>query len=167
MSATNEIDPNEWAVGLKYLHAYTECSDEIQEGIREMLSIVSSPEADADDRAMAMHTLADALYPRLFDGLLGLDLEQSEGMGATHSEETRTAIAELDEQESIFAQRLSAIMEDRGMTQVKLAELSGVGQPAISNMLKRQCRPQRRTIKKFAEALGVSPESLWPGFSGE
>jgi len=48
------------------------------------------------------------------------------------------------------------------MTQEELAEKTGVGQPAISNMLNRQCRPQHRTVRRFADALGISPEELWP-----
>jgi len=50
------------------------------------------------------------------------------------------------------------------MTQEALAAKLGVGQPAISNMLNRQCRPQRRTVLRLAQALGISPEELWPGF---
>lgn len=49
------------------------------------------------------------------------------------------------------------------MTQDQLAEKIGVGQPAISMMLKRQCRPQKRTVQRLAEALGVAAEELWPG----
>jgi len=55
-------------------------------------------------------------------------------------------------------------MARRGMTQEALAAKLGVGQPAISNMLNRQCRPQRRTVLRLAQALGISPEELWPGF---
>jgi transcriptional regulator with XRE-family HTH domain len=58
-------------------------------------------------------------------------------------------------------------MQAKKWTQEMLAEKAGVGQPAISNMLNRQCRPQRRTIQKFAAVLGVSPDELWPGFSAE
>lgn len=165
MSATDEIiDPKDMLVGMKFLHAYLECSDEIQEGIREILPVVFDKDADSDDRAMALHTLADALYPNMYQGKLGLDLEQSEAMGSQHSEETRNVIAEMDAEEAVFSQRLSAIMEERNLTQVALAEISGVGQSAISNMLSRQCRPQRRTIMRFATALGVTPDQLWPGF---
>jgi transcriptional regulator with XRE-family HTH domain len=57
-------------------------------------------------------------------------------------------------------------MEERGVTQTELAERIGVGQPAISNMLCRQCRPQKRTVEKIAAALEVAPEELWPP-SGE
>jgi transcriptional regulator with XRE-family HTH domain len=56
-------------------------------------------------------------------------------------------------------------MDKAGLTQEQLAEKIGVGQPAISMMLKRQCRPQKRTVQRLAEALGVAAEELWPGDS--
>lgn len=151
----------------KVLHAFAECSDEIQAGILEVLEVLIDPETDPDDRQLAIATLADALFPNPHEGLLGLDLCESEQMGASVSEETRQALDEMDQEEAIFADRLSSLMKSRGISQVKLAEMSGVGQPAISNMLKRQCRPQRRTVQRFADALGVPPEALWPGFSAQ
>ena len=76
MSTINELDPNELIVGVKFLHAYTECSDEIQAGIRDMLAILAAPESDDGDRAMALHSLADALHPNLPENNGGLDLER-------------------------------------------------------------------------------------------
>lgn len=166
MSATDTpaFKPENLLFAAKFLHAYAECSDEIQAGIREMVNIIVDESTDDDDRAMAAATLADALFPNLHQGQLGLDLEESELMGAQYSEETRDAIKELDQEEAVFADRLASLMKSRGLTQVQLAEMSGVGQPAICNMLKRQCRPQRRTVQRFADALGVPPDALWPGF---
>jgi len=110
-------------------------------------------------------TLADVLFPNLSDheGQLGLDLEECEAMGAQHSEETHDDLKEMDREESLFADRLRALMAERGLTQAQLAEKIGVGQPAISMMLQRACRPQRRTVQRLAEALAVHPEELWPG----
>jgi transcriptional regulator with XRE-family HTH domain len=48
------------------------------------------------------------------------------------------------------------------MTQAQLADKLGLGQPAISMMLQRNCRPQKRTVVRLADALGVAPEELWP-----
>lgn len=158
-------NPEQLKIGAEFLHAYLECSDALQEDIRALLTIVFDAATDSDDRQMSLFSLADALFPNLHEGKLGLDLEQSEQMGSQHSEETRKAVEEMDREEAIFSQRLAEAMHSRGFSQVRLAEASGVGQPAISNMLKRQCRPQRRTIQKFAEALSVAPEELWPGFS--
>ena len=159
----NEIERLDFLRGSKFLQAYLECSDEIQSGIRDMLQILNDPDVDSDDREMTLVTLVDALFPHPHEGKVGLDLEESERMGSEHSEETRGAIAELDREEANFAENLQRIMEDRRMTQEELAAKAGVGQPAISNMLARQCRPQRRTVLRFAEVLGVPAEELWPG----
>lgn len=148
-----------------FLRAYVECSDEIQAGIRDMLDIVIDPKTDEDDRNMTLITLADALFPNPHDGKLGMDLEESERLGAEYSEEMRTALEEMDREEETFAARLRNMMEAQGITQEQLAAKTGVGQPAISNMLTRQCRPQRRTVLRLAEALGTVPEELWPGFN--
>jgi len=148
----------------KFLLAYLECSDEIQAGIREMLELIKDPNTEEDDRHMTLLTLADALFPNPHDSKLGMDLQESEEIGARESEEMRTALEEMDREEATFAERLRAMMETQGITQEQLAEKIGVGQPAISNMLNRQCRPQRRTVLRLADALGTSPEALWPGF---
>ncbi len=113
---------------------------------------------------MALFTLADCLFPNLHEGKLGMNLQESERLDSSWSGETRDVMAELDEEASTFALALQAEMDRQGLTQDALAEKVGVGQSAISNMLLRQCRPQRRTIERFAEALRIPVESLWPGF---
>jgi transcriptional regulator with XRE-family HTH domain len=65
------------------------------------------------------------------------------------------------EEEQTFAQRLSAFLTEKEMTQEQLASAIGVGQSAISNMLNRQCRPQRKTVARIAAALGIEPAELW------
>lgn len=160
-----DIEKLEYLQGAKFLHAYLECSNAIQKSIIELLGVVCDKDVDADDRDMALFTLADCLFPNLHEGKLGLDLEESEEMGASYSDEMRAAIKELDQEEVTFAERLKLEMDRLGLTQETLAEKVGVGQSAISNMLLRQCRPQRKTILRFADALGVSPDSLWPTFS--
>lgn len=146
----------------KFLRAYLECSNEIQAGIRGMLEILNDPNTDEDDRDRTLITLADALFPNPHDGRLGMDLEESEKLGAGYSEEMRTTVEEIDREEETFATRLRNVMDEQGVTQEELATRIGVGQPAISNMLNRQCRPQRRTVLRLAESLGVLPQDLWP-----
>ena len=73
----------------------------------------------------------------------------------------------MEREEATFAERLAALLEAKDMTQERLAEAIGVGQPAVSMMLNRNCRPQRRTVEKIAKALKVSPEDVWPGFKKE
>lgn len=160
-----EINKLQLLQGTKFLRAYLECSDEVQAGIRELLDVVNDPETDDDDRESTLMTLADALFPNPHEGRLGMDLEQSERLGVAHSDEMREAVEELDREEQSFAERLRRLMDARDLNQQMLAKMIGVGQPAISNMLNRQCRPQRRTVARIAKALDVAPEELWPGFT--
>ncbi len=152
----------ETIIGAKFLHAYLECSDKMQAVVRNSLAILADPETDDDDRQMTLATLAEALFPHPHKGQLGMDLAESEKDTAEQNAELRAIVAEMDHEEHTFADRLAALMKQQGLTQFQLAEKIGVGQPAISNMLNRTCRPQKRTIVRLAEALGVSPKELWP-----
>lgn len=146
---------------VKLLHAYLECSEEVQSVVREMIQIVGTSK-DEDERMMAFSTIMEALNPKRFNGEWGLDLEEAEKMGAQHSTEAKAALETLDREEQTFAERLSNIMEEKGVTQQELAGKIGVGQPAIAMMLARQCRPQKRTVARIAEALGVNVGAIWP-----
>lgn len=165
---TNTIDPNNLAAEVQrfapLFQAYLECSDELQAHARKLFASLADPQTDDDDRTLAAMTLADVLFPNLFEGELGSDLEECEAQGAKYSQETRETLERMDREESTFADHLRAVMQECGVTQVQLAERIGVGQPAIAMMLQRQCRPQRRTVVRMAEALGVPPERLWPTF---
>jgi lambda repressor-like predicted transcriptional regulator len=148
-------------IAARVLHAYAECGSAIQDVIRDSAALAMDPEADEDDRVMALHTLHDALFPRysLRDGFLGEDLVSLDGDAKG---DDREAVDSMDREEATFAARLSRTMKDRGMTQAQLASLIGVHQSAVSMMLARKGRPQRKTVERVAEALGVAPEELWP-----
>jgi plasmid maintenance system antidote protein VapI len=157
------------AAGRMFAHffrAYLECEPPIQEVIREMSSIIDDPEADEDDRAMAVATLQEALFPSRSDddGLLGTDLEREEH---EPSNDDRSIRAALDAEEGEFAERVRTILHQRNLTQEQLAAALDIGQPAVSMLLSRQARPQRRTVERVARALGVPPGDLWPGFQSE
>jgi lambda repressor-like predicted transcriptional regulator len=138
------------------LRAYQECSSDIQQIVDDMVQIIVSPDSTSDERDHATDAVIEALFPSLtVDVLSYFDSQRNRP-------EFIEARKELDEQERHFAETVKGLMEERNMTQQRLAELTGVSQPAISNMLNRQCRPQQRTVAKVAEALGVEPESLWP-----
>lgn len=139
-----------------FLHAYRECSPAIREVVDEMTEILVDAEATEDDRLMATTTILEAIFPGLSVDMME---DFSNGMQSSTAVKVRT---ELDAEEATFAERLRAIMEAKGVSQEQLALLTGVGQPAISNMLKRQCRPQRRTIVRLAQALEVAESELWP-----
>jgi hypothetical protein len=149
-----------------WLQAYLECEPDIQDVIRRMAAIIDDPDADEDDRALATATLSEALFPAHSrdDGLLGVDLEQEEHRWASEDAATRAA---LDAEEEAFAGRVQSILRARNWTQEQLAAALDIGQPAISMLLSRKARPQRRTVERLARALGVAPEDLWPGFQGD
>ena len=146
--------------------ALQECSDEVQQIVQELLEVVRDPETDPDDLAMVATTIREALFPSCHDGAPGLDLEELETEEAAGDPPAAAASAELDEQEAAFADRVRRVMEAKGLTQAALADAAGLNQPAVSMMLSRRCRPQRRTVHKIAAALGVPPEELWPAAAG-
>jgi hypothetical protein len=149
-----------------FLQAYLEYKPDIQDVIRQMAAIIDAPDADEDDRAMATPTLQEALFPTHSrdDGLLGVDLEPEEHRLAQEDAVTQ---ATLDAEEEAFADRVQSILRARHLTQEQLAAALDIGQPAIAMLLSRKARPQRRTVERFARALGVAPEDLWPGFQGD
>lgn len=141
--------------------AYLEASDEVRKVIDDMARIYNNPNTDPADRESALDTLTDALFPQMHEGVLGVDLEKvkltpKDGTNVEH------VCDEMAEEESSFAARLLAEMNRLGVDQIQLAAQTGVGQPAISMMLSRNCRPQKRTVKKIADALGVPVDQLWP-----
>lgn len=144
--------------------AYLECSNEIQAAIREMVDIVHSDDATEDEREAAVITIAESLFPSKCNGTLGMDLEECP---KNASVEAKEILKHLNRERATFSERLATLLDAKGMTQEELATAIGVRQPAISMMLARNCRPQRRTVEKIAKALKVSAEDVWPGFKKE
>lgn len=143
------------------LHQYFECSDAVQAVIQNMARIIDDPNTDADDREAALDTLTEAFYPTMTDDLAGIELDAIKCYPRDGTD-VESIKARMADEEATFADRLAKLLDDRGITQLQLAEMTGVGQSAISMMLARNCRPQRRTIEKLATALKVKPEDLWP-----
>ena len=137
--------------------AYEQCSPEIQAAVDDMIAIVQSENATADEKNGALLTIVEALFPRLAADYLE-SCEQAER--SPQAVEQRAA---LRAEQEYFSQNIRRIMRERNLTQEALAQLAGVGQSAISNLLNRNLRPQRRTVIRIAGALGVEPRSLWPG----
>lgn len=163
----NKLDGN-LMVSEQFAHllcAFRECSGEVQEVILEMAKIVEDPHATEDEREAAVATIAEALFPSGVNGTLGIDLDEVEGLASRRGE--KDVLEEMDQEEATFADRVNALLAQKGMTQGQLADAIGVGQPAVSMMLSRNCRPQRRTVEKMAKALKVSPEDIWPGFKDD
>lgn len=147
----------------EFLRAYLECSDEVQQAVCEMLRVLDEPSSSKEQRDMAISTIADALFRNPHKGQYGMDLAASEGEAAAVEPRLQAIVKRMDEEEGSFALRLRKLMDDRCITQEELATRIGVGQPAISNMLNRNCRPQKKTIMRLATALNVPATVLWPG----
>ena len=135
------------------MSAYKECDPEIQDVVLEMVDIVNDAEATNDEKDAAIHTIVEALFPAFTHELTRQD-RSGRTAEAAHVLET------LQAEEKHFADRVSALMIKQKLTQEELAVRVGVGQSAIANMLARRSRPQRKTVAKFAEALGVEPSDL-------
>lgn len=135
-------------------NAYDQCDPEIQAVVDCMIRIWNNEESTEDERKRAIHTITDAIFPS--ESVDTLDF-----CGHLAKRDPSGHNVAMIEEERTFAQRLSTVMTEKGVTQEELASAIGVGQSAISNMLNRQCRPQRKTVARIAAALGVDPEELW------
>ncbi len=156
--STNELSKEQ----LNFFRAFVECSDEIQQLILQLFrEVVFSPDASDDEQFAANLSIADALFPNPYNGKHGMDLEESESETASKNPELAVIVAEMDSEEIAFSANLKRIMQERGMTQMQLAEAVGLRQSAIANLIGRNCRPQRRTVDKLASALNVKPVDLW------
>ena len=146
--------------------ALAECDEDLRAEAVELFKQLASGELDEHERFATTALLAEILFPNADGkGIPGLDLEEAEKIAPTVAPESADVLAKMDREEADFAQRLREIMEAKGLTQAQLAEKVGIGQPAISMMLNRACRPQRKTVARFAQALGVGAGDLWPGFA--
>ncbi len=147
--------------------ALKECDGELREVAFELFEQLASGELDKEQEQSTLALLAEILYPNAdHNGVPGLDLVEAEGLARAQEPEAAPVLDGMDRQEATFAERLSALMGEKGLTQAELAERVGVGQPAISMMLNRSCRPQNKTVRKIADALGVTPDDLWPPAAG-
>jgi lambda repressor-like predicted transcriptional regulator len=143
--------------------ALAECDEELRAEAIELFKQLNSGELDEEGRVATTTLLAEILFPNADDkGMPGLDLAEVETIAPSVNPDAKDVLDQMDREEAVFAERLRNLMEAKGVTQAELADKLGIGQPAISMMLNRVCRPQRKTIVRFAEALGVRPEELWP-----
>ena len=127
-----------------------------------MLELIEAEETCYADRKRASSTIRDALRLHESKEAFGIQIQQLELGEALRNRSVDYSASELDSQEAEFAEKLKELMKARAITQSQLASRIGCSQPAISQMLKRQCRPQRSTILNLAAALDVEPHELWP-----
>jgi hypothetical protein len=130
--------------------------DETRTVVEHMLVICRSVSATEDERQRARATIREALFP---DGAAACDEFVDRLSGAPD------AIArerEMDAEDQAFAERLREIMAAGNVTRDELARRSEFDAEAISILLDGRSRPQQRTVRRFAEALGVASEDLRP-----
>lgn len=63
-----------------------------------------------------------------------------------------------------FAEKLKNLMDELGLTQSKLSELTGIGKPSISQYLSGKNEPSKNRKQQIALALGVQ-ENYFETFS--
>jgi transcriptional regulator with XRE-family HTH domain len=148
----------------RFLARLAECSDAVQQVVIKLLGVIKSPDTTPAERHRALMTIADALFinPDETDGGYGQDLAVSESYAAAKVPRLAREVEKMNTQEAAFAQRLRELMQAKRISQQELADRAQCSQPAISQMLNRACRPQKKTILKLAEALNVQACDLWP-----
>jgi lambda repressor-like predicted transcriptional regulator len=146
---------------LEVLPAYLEKSAIVQAIIRDLLKIALNEQLPAAERKWAETAIQDALFRHT--------TSKPGQRGAVVTREDREKVAGLkeahermEEEERVFAANLARLLQEQNLSQAELARRVGVGPSAISMMLSRRCRPQRRTVEKIAQALGVDVCQLWP-----
>ena len=138
---------------------YLNASKGIKDVIESMTELYTDPDADSEERAAALDTLLEVLFPPTDGEALGIDVaEVSDGS----AEESREIAESMSHQNAYFADAVRKHMKRLKITQSAIARKIGIKQSAVSMILSRKCRPQRETVKKFARALGVEPEQVWP-----
>ncbi len=134
---------------------------QVRQTTLEMLRIIEDQNSSAEDRNRACRTIRESLSRA----------ESSENCGTPLTSRplpvsVRHGLPDLDSrlnsQETAFWQKVQQFLKLKAITQLQLADRLGITQPAVSQMLTRQCRPQRSTIMNLAAALGVESLDLWP-----
>ncbi len=171
----NQLDDLSIVPGLRFLvnlpretldgffRVLMECSDQIRHDVLRMFEIADDTSLSDTERLHALMTVLDQL--RLIpdkEGRFGMDLAASEEQAAAKYPALADQVEKMNSQEAEFAERLRSLMKAKHITQKELAERVGCSQPAISQMLNRKCRPQRKTLEKMAVALNVDAKELWP-----
>jgi lambda repressor-like predicted transcriptional regulator len=144
------------------LAAYLEKRSVVQAVIRDLVNLCMVEKVPPEERGWAETALQDALFrhqssPENRRGRV-VSVEETRQLAGV-----REAHQRMEEEERMFAANLVRLLEEKNISQAELARRVGVQPSAISMMLSRRCRPQRRTVEKMAQALAVDLRELWPG----
>jgi transcriptional regulator with XRE-family HTH domain len=147
----------------RFLGALAERSDELEKVVFQMVGIVEDPHATPSQRHRSLATITDALFLNPHDGgQHDQDLAASETGSEAEFAGPGCDVQRTDCQVAAFADRLRELMTVTCVTQQELSNRVGCSQPAISQMLNRKSRPQKKTILRLTAALQVAPRELWP-----
>ncbi|MFO0912663.1 MAG: helix-turn-helix transcriptional regulator [Pirellulales bacterium] len=143
-----------------FFRAIAEFGDAMQQVVMRLIVVIKNPKTTPVERQRALIAIADALFPNADEN--GEHGVTSKTDTAAESPSLIRDVQQTDAHQATFALRLRESMEAKRISQQELAERVGCSQPAISQMLNRNSRPQKKTILKLAQALGVKPCDLWP-----
>lgn len=147
----------------QFCRSLMECSEQIRADVLRMFEIAEDTSLSMSERVRALNTIADQLCLSTDnEGRFGMDVVASESAAAVRFPALAVHVETMNTQEAQFAECLRQLMRDKCVTQIQLAERIECTQPAISQMLNRKCRPQRKTLEKIAKALEVDVRELWP-----
>lgn len=126
--------------------------------LKEMLDEFLECE-DAHERAEVALSIVELIAP---EGYFRLEDSVDVDAWVSSDEVTRAAMDNLREKKTLFSGVVRKLIAKHGMTQAQLAEKLEVTQPTVAALVSGQHKPQPKTLKRLADALGVQPEELWP-----
>ncbi len=59
-----------------------------------------------------------------------------------------------------FGQKISVLMNEKGLTQTSLAEALGIAQTSVSSWQRNTSRPNKRTVLKLSAFFAIDPDLL-------
>ncbi len=68
---------------------------------------------------------------------------------------------EKNSKKTLFSERLTALMSEKGLNQSSLSNLSGVNQSGISKYIRGDSAPRASELARMAMVLGVTMDYLW------
>ena len=139
----------------RLLHAVQLKSESLSTAIAPRIRALMDDRTSESERLRELGTISDMLFADPEDPETGL-------AGGDAQSEPAPPRVPTGSMEDVFIERVRNLMERKRISQTDLAGRIGCTQPAISQMLNRRCRPQKQTILKIADALGVDARDLWP-----
>jgi DNA-binding XRE family transcriptional regulator len=140
------------------LPRYLGCSKQMQSLVADLVEAFRDSGIGDEERERVLR----ALWVTLWQGEATASGGQKPGVSHPIMPDESLSRKQLEQEEQALVANLQRLMEERRLTQAQLAERAGLSEPAISMLLARKYRPQRRTMRLLAQVLGVSEKELAP-----